>query len=127
LPLTPMQQQEVVWVRQHVPADSRIIIDDDIWADLHDQAPYYRFAHSHWKAASDPDVRDKLFAKDWNNIDYVVMSNKMRQAMELNGPGEGYILDAIDHHSDLVWKLQSGNIELDIYKVNHEGAAGQNS
>jgi len=119
LPLSEMQADQVSWIRQHIPPDARIIIDDDIWADLHDRSPYYKFAHSHWKASADPDVRDKLFDSNWQNIDYVVMSNKMRQAMELNnGNGnEKYILDAIDNHSQLVWHLKRGDIELQIYQI----------
>ena len=66
------------WIRQNVPPDAKMIIDDDIWADLHDVRPYYKWAHSYSKAARDPDVRDKLFGKDWHNIDYIVLSNQMR-------------------------------------------------
>ncbi|MBV9131547.1 MAG: glycosyltransferase family 39 protein, partial [Chloroflexi bacterium] len=52
---TYMQEQQLQWIRQNVPPDAKLIIDDDMWADLHDVKPYYRFAHSHFKAASDPD------------------------------------------------------------------------
>jgi len=44
-------------------------------------------------------VRDRLFNKDWRNIDYVVMSNKMLIAMRQNNTGgsEDYILAALQH------------------------------
>ena len=72
-----------------------------------------------WKAAGDPDVRDKLFHKDWRNVDYIVMSNKMRIAMEQNnGDGnESWIMDAIDQHSTKVWSIQRGDVELEIYRI----------
>jgi hypothetical protein len=116
---TDMQAQQLQWIRQHVPPDAKLIIDDDMWADLHDVRPYYRFAHSHWKAASDPDVRDKLFGKDWHNIDYIVMSNKMRDAMTLNnGDGsESWILQALSN-STRVWSVTHGDVELEIDRVN---------
>jgi hypothetical protein len=116
---TDMQAQQLQWIRQYVPPDAKLIIDDDMWADLHDVRPYYRFAHSHYKAASDPDVRDRLFGKDWHNIDYIVMSNKMRDAMVLNnGDGsEDWILQALDN-STKVWSVQHGDVGLEIDKVN---------
>jgi hypothetical protein len=115
---TDMQGEQLQWIRQNIPPDAKLIIDDDMWADLHDQKPYYKWAHSHYKAASDPDVRDKLFGKDWHNIDYIVMSNKMREAMLLNNGdgGETWILQALDH-SQTVWSVENGGVKLEIDQV----------
>jgi 4-amino-4-deoxy-L-arabinose transferase-like glycosyltransferase len=115
---TDMQEQQLHWIRQNIPPDAKLIIDDNVWADLHDTKPYYKWAHSHFKAASDPDVRDKLFGKDWRNIDYIVMSNKMRDAMLLNNAdgGETWILQALDH-SKQVWSVGGGDVNLEIDKV----------
>jgi hypothetical protein len=114
-----MQAQQLEWMRQNIPPSAKLIIDDDMWADLHDQKPYYKWAHSHYKAASDPDVRDKLFGKDWRNIDYIVMSNKMRDAMLLNNGdgGESWILQALDH-SQPVWSVEHGDVKLEVDRVN---------
>jgi 4-amino-4-deoxy-L-arabinose transferase-like glycosyltransferase len=118
LPLTWMEREQVAFIRQHIPPDAKIIIDDELWVDLHDVAPYYKYAHSHWKASGDPDVRNKIFHNDWQDIDYIVMSNKMVQAMQLNnGDGsENYILQALQN-SQRIWDLKRGNIELQIYQV----------
>jgi 4-amino-4-deoxy-L-arabinose transferase-like glycosyltransferase len=118
---TGMQAEQLQWIRQNIPPDAKLIIDDDMWADLHDQKPYYKWAHSHYKAASDPDVRDKLFGKDWRNIDYIVMSNKMRDAMLLNNAdgGETWILQALDH-SQSVWTVQHGDVMLEIDRINKQ-------
>jgi 4-amino-4-deoxy-L-arabinose transferase-like glycosyltransferase len=118
LPVTYMQADQLAFIRQHIPPTAKIIIDDDLWVQLHDVAPYYKWAHSHWKAAADPAVRDKLFGKNWQNIDFIVMSNQMLQAMQLNnGDGnEGYILEAL-HHSVRIWDMKRGGIELQIYQV----------
>jgi 4-amino-4-deoxy-L-arabinose transferase-like glycosyltransferase len=123
LPLTQLQTEQVNWIKANVPPDSRLIIDDDIWVALHDADPPYRYAHSHWKATADPDIRDKIFHSDWQNIDYVVMSNKMRLAMELNnGNGaESWVLNAIDQHGEKVWQRKRGDVELEIIKINNTG------
>lgn len=119
LALTPLQERQVAWIRRNAPPDSRMIIDDDIWTALHDEKPYYPLAHSHWKATSDPDVRDKVFGSSWRNIDYVVMSNKMRLAMETNNTDgrEDWILAAIDDHGSKVWEVQKGDVRLEIYQI----------
>lgn len=119
LELTKLQEQQVEYVRANIPPDARMVIDDDLWMALHDREPEYRFAHSHWKASSDPDIRDDIFAADPANIDYVVMSNQMREAMERNnGDGrEDWILEAVDQRGELVWEARYGDIDLEIYRI----------
>jgi 4-amino-4-deoxy-L-arabinose transferase-like glycosyltransferase len=116
LPQTFMETEQVAFIRHNIPPDAHIIMDDDLWVDLHDVQPYYPYAHSHWKASSDPAVRDKLFHQNWQNIDYIVMSNQMLQAMQQNGPGEAYILEALSHAKQ-IWVLQRGDVKLEIYQV----------
>jgi 4-amino-4-deoxy-L-arabinose transferase-like glycosyltransferase len=119
LNLTASQGRQVAFVRQNVPPDAKIVTDDDIWADLHDVRPFYKWAHSYSKAARDPDVRDKLFGKDWRNIDYIVLSNKMRDAMTLdNADGsEDWIFAGLDH-AQQVWVEERGDVKLEVYRVN---------
>ncbi len=118
LPLTPLQEQQLAFIRQHIPPSARIVMDDDLWVQLHDVQPYYPLAHSHWNASGDPAVRDTLFARDWRNIDYIVMSNKMLIAMQQNNTdgNETYILEALQHARP-IWQLTRGNISLAIYQV----------
>jgi hypothetical protein len=73
-----------------------------MWPTLHGIEPTYPFAHSRWKASADPEVRDELFEQDWRNVDYIVMSNKMRIAMERNNADgrENWIFEALDDHSE---------------------------
>jgi len=120
LPLTYLQQEQIAWIRLHIPPGDKIISDDDIWVALHDVKPYYPCDQSHWNAATDPQIRNKIFGANWQNIDYIVMSNGMRQAMIGNNGGgqEDYILNALDNHSTLVWQASRGNVHLEIYQVN---------
>ena len=119
LPLTYLQQEQVSWIRHHIPPTAKIVMDDDIWMALHDVQPYYPNAVSHWNAVGDPNVRDGEFASNWQNIDYIVLSNGMRQAMIGNNSGgqEDWILNALDNHSTEVWHAGRGNIQLAIYQV----------
>jgi 4-amino-4-deoxy-L-arabinose transferase-like glycosyltransferase len=118
LPLTTLQAQQLAFIRQNIPPSARIVMDDDLWVQLHDVRPYYPFAHSHWKASGDPEVRDKLFARNWRNIDYIVLSNKMLIAIQQNNSdgGENYILEALSH-GKLIWQVTHGNVQLAIYQI----------
>lgn len=121
LDLTRLQADQLDWVRAHVPPGSRMIIDDDMWPALHSDQPPYRDAVSHWEAAADPAVRDKLFPRGWRDIDYIVSSNKMRRSMVLNNTDgrETWILRALDQHSQRVWHIKRGNVELSVDRVPH--------
>ena len=118
LPLTSLQVQQLAFIRHNIPPTARIVMDDDLWVQLHDVPPSYPQAHSHWKASGDPAVRDKIFARNWQNIDYIVMSNKMLLAMEQNNTngGENYILEAL-RHATPIWQLTRGDISLAVYRV----------
>ena len=127
VPQTWMQNEEIAWVRHNIPTNARIVSDDDIWVALHDVSPVYPYDQSHWNAASDPQVRNKIFGGgQWQYIDYIVMSNGMLQAMQLNngsastsGGTEAYMLYALKYHSSIVWQVKRGNVHLFIYKINH--------
>jgi len=120
LPLTYLQQEQISWIRQHIPADARIVSDDDIWVALHDGHPSYPNDVSHWNAVGDPAVRNHEFGGgNWQDIDYIVLSNGMRQAMIGNNAGgqENWILNALDNHSVEVWHAGRGDVQLEIYQV----------
>jgi hypothetical protein len=119
LPLTYLQHEQISWVQHNIPSRDTLITDDDIWVALHDGRPAYPNAVSHWNAVGDPAERDKVFHSNWRNIDYIVMSNRMRKAMLGNNAGgqEKWILDALDNHSTEVWRAGRGAVQLEIYKV----------
>ena len=119
LPLTPLQEEQLTFIRQHIPPSAHVIMDDDLWLQLHDVAPVYPWAHSHWNASGDPAVRDKYFGGgDWHSIDYIVMSNRMLIAMQQNDTdrGEDYILLALQNAKP-IWQLTHGGVSLAIYQV----------
>jgi 4-amino-4-deoxy-L-arabinose transferase-like glycosyltransferase len=119
VPLTFLQNEEIAWVRAHIPPSDHIITDEDIWTDLHDVRPIYPYAQSHWNAASDPTVRKMFGNGNWQDIDYIVLSNGMKQAMILNNAGgqELFMLNALDYHSTEVWHVTKGDVSLAIYQI----------
>ena len=120
LPLAYLQQEQISWIQHNVPPNAKIISDDDIWVALHDGHPSYPYDVSHWNAVGDPVVLNKEFdGGNWQDIDYIAMSNGMRQAMIVNNTGgqENWILNALDNHSVEVWHASRGNIQVEIYKV----------
>jgi 4-amino-4-deoxy-L-arabinose transferase-like glycosyltransferase len=126
VPQTFMQNEEIAWVRQNIPTNAHIVSDDDIWVALHDVKPVFPYDQSHWNAATDPQVRNKIFGGgNWQDINYIVMSNGMKQAMQLNNGStsassgvEAYMLNALYYHSTIVWQVHRGNVHLFIYKIN---------
>jgi 4-amino-4-deoxy-L-arabinose transferase-like glycosyltransferase len=122
LKLTDIQVRQLRWVEENVPRTARLIIDDDMWVPLHEAG--YSITEPHPKAASDPAVRDKVFRQDWRNIDFIIMSNKMRQAMVLNG-SEGWILDGLDNHSQQVWHVKYGDIDLSVQRIEADSTGTQ--
>jgi hypothetical protein len=118
VPETFMQDAQIAWIRAHIPPNATIVSDDDIWVALHDVKPYYLYDESHWNAASDPKIRNNLFHANWQDIDYIVLSNGMVHAMNLNNTGgqEGYILTALSH-SVKVWGVVHGDVRLAIWQV----------
>ncbi|MCL5958876.1 MAG: glycosyltransferase family 39 protein [Chloroflexi bacterium] len=114
---TRTQLEQLQFVRDTVPSRANVVIDDDLWVDLHEKKgnrPAYPNANSHWKVAQDPDIRDKLLRGDWRNIDYLVLSTDMYDVLRINN--ETIILQAYDH-SKLMATFQEGNVILEVRRV----------
>jgi 4-amino-4-deoxy-L-arabinose transferase-like glycosyltransferase len=119
LDLTQLQIQQVNYIRNNIPANAVMLIDDDLWVDLHEPArghPVYTNAQSHWKAAQDPDIRDRLLHGDWRNVDYLVMSNKLDEEYARSYTKDSLPMQALQH-STLIWSLRKGDVRLEIRKV----------
>src|SRR5258708_7281605 len=95
---------------------------------LHDSRPSYRLAHSHFEVTGDPAVRDKLFARDWTNVDYIVMSSQMLVTMQQSNTAHQYdwIFEALNH-AQRIWVLQLGGIELEVWRVQHRMSRDRSS
>lgn len=121
--VTSMQRQALAWIREHVPSQSQIVIDDDLWVDLRDDIPGQpRFpgAHSHWKVAKDPAVYQDLFYNDWRNIDYLVLTPGMDEVLAND---KGTLTNQAYLNSTPITSFSVGDQSVVIHKVNHPGIA----
>lgn len=114
---TKLQQMQLAFIRQNIPSNAMILIDDDLWVDMHDpqgKNPVYPYANSHWKIAEDPAIGGKLLHNNWQNLDYLVMSNKLHDIFEQNG--ETLALTAYDH-SRLLARFEEGDVAVEVRQV----------
>jgi endo-1,4-beta-D-glucanase Y len=78
-----VQGQAVAWIRGNLPPESRMIIDQAMWLDLHsnegERGPVFPYAHWYWKVDLDPEIRDDMFGNDRANFDYVITTPQLRK------------------------------------------------
>ncbi|MDQ6671019.1 MAG: glycosyl hydrolase family 8 [Chloroflexota bacterium] len=115
-------RQAIAWMKAHVPADARIVTRDDLWTDLREvgsAGPGFQNVHSYTKLAGDPAIRTGVFADDWRNVDYLVMSPGLEQMFA--DSGNTLATQALEHaHSVKSWT--SDGSSLAIWKVDKSGA-----
>jgi 4-amino-4-deoxy-L-arabinose transferase-like glycosyltransferase len=115
---TTAQQQAEEWVQEHISPTSRILIDDFMWADLHDPgnaSSNFTFAYYYWKVYSDPTISIGVFHNDWRNIDYIVTTIDMLYDAQSNHMA---IVEGALNHSTLLVRFDTGNWPIEIRKVN---------
>jgi endo-1,4-beta-D-glucanase Y/4-amino-4-deoxy-L-arabinose transferase-like glycosyltransferase len=112
-------REATAWIKQNLPSQSLIVIRNDMWVDLHEPGlggPSFPNAHSHWKVALDPSVRDGVFHNDWHMVDYVVVSPQFKQ--DLIDTNATLVLDALKN-ATLVKRWESAGNQLEVWKVNN--------
>jgi hypothetical protein len=118
---TDVQAAQLSYLRSHIPARARMMIDDDLWVDLHDSGgglyPVYGHADSHWKIAGDPAVRDVVFRRDWRRVDYVVASEEMPTTLSRDTTDRYHVARNAYIHSIPVWRDSVGRVAVEIRKV----------
>lgn len=120
---TQLQAAQLAFIRTHIPHHARIMIDDDLWVDLHDSNngafPVYPHADSHWKIAGDPAVRDnpKGIQRNWRRVDYVVASNRMLTALKRDTTDYYHVALNAYKHSYTIWRFPLGGTTVEVRKV----------
>lgn len=73
-------RRAAAWMKAHLPADARIIGRDDLYPLLREpvEGPAFPNYTVHWKVAHDPAVRASVFADSWTTVDYLVISDHVR-------------------------------------------------
>ncbi len=121
------RKEALTWIKQNLPADSRIVTRNDMWTDLHENGsggPIFPNAHSHWKVALDPAVKDVIFHSDWHNLDYIIASNNFVE--DMTDAKATMILDALNHAS-LIKSWESDGNKIELWKVNNGQQATSNT
>jgi len=119
----------VTWIKTYLPPDSRMVIRDDIWTDLHEPGlggPAFPNAHSYFKVTADPAIRDGVFHNDWSNVDYLVITPDTIK--DFNAPPRNALaLDALAHaHLVMRWTSHDRSNwhpgqDVQLYKVDKPG------
>ncbi|HEX2988740.1 MAG TPA: phospholipid carrier-dependent glycosyltransferase, partial [Chloroflexota bacterium] len=114
---TRLQKEQLAWVQENISPSSVMVVDDDIWVDLHEpdgDTPTFPRAHSHWKVAQDPAVQVQALHNDWRSVDYLIMSNKLLTTF--NEGSETLPIEIYDH-SRLVAAFADGDVQLQVRQV----------
>ncbi len=111
-------RQALAWILNNIDSQSRVVIPDAFWVDLHEptggKAPFLN-ANSYWKISSETSVRDNLLHNDWHNIDYVILTQGMRQ--DLQNSGDTLTLQALSNATQ-VQRWAYGPLFVEVWKVN---------
>lgn len=70
------QIQALDWIRNNVPSDAFILIDNYAYVDI---TYTYPRAHYYWKAELDPEIHDGILDGKWYNVDYILSTGQIEQ------------------------------------------------
>jgi 4-amino-4-deoxy-L-arabinose transferase-like glycosyltransferase len=130
---TSAQQETMVWIREHVPRDSFIVINSYLYLDLRlpggtgvgNSAPFPH-AEVYWEVAYDPTLYTDTLEQNWDRIDYIVADSEMLTDIKTYGGPMDLIKTALDHSvllADFRADDQSSQIVIQVYQVIHKFAA----
>jgi len=121
-----VEQDALVWIRNHVPRRAVVVINSNIYVDLHEQGgdgvgdgAIYPYAHVYWNVALDPALHDTLLKGNPDRIDYIVADSAMLHDIKTYGQGMDIINQALNH-SVLQAAFYGDDYEfIQIYQVIH--------
>jgi hypothetical protein len=101
---TSAQDDAMVWVRDHVPHNSFIVINSYLYMDLHaaggagvGDGATYPHAEVYWNVAYDPVLHDQALEGNWDRIDYIVADSEMINDIKTYGGPMNLIKTALDN------------------------------
>ena len=111
------QVDAVKWIERHVPASSRMVIDEYMWDELHDPprgVPRFADAQYYWKVGVDPSVQRRGFADNWRKVGYVVTTP---QLVEDTAHNDFPIVTPALEHSVPVAAFNTGGWQIEVRRV----------
>lgn len=121
-----VETEALTWIRTQVPRRAMIVINSNIYTDLHEQegdgvgdGATYPHAEVYWNTALDPALYDTLLRGNWDRIDYIVADTGMLHDIETYGGGMDLIKTALAHSILRVEFKGDDNELIQIYQVIH--------
>lgn len=111
------QVEAVHYIQQHLPPNSRMIIDMSMWFDLHHpttRQPAFVYAEYYMKAAADPSIAKGIFSDNWRKVRYVITTRQLLQDAQQNG--FSLIINAVNH-SKLLAHFDTGGWPVEVREV----------
>lgn len=125
---TYLQQNQVDYIRQNIPSTAVLMVDDDVWTNLHDgdngRYPVYPYAYPYHKITADPAVNGPTtrIHGDWRSIQYIVASNQMYAVLQRGVAADDIALTAY-RHSRVIIRWPQGlvpaatNVTVEVRQV----------
>jgi 4-amino-4-deoxy-L-arabinose transferase-like glycosyltransferase len=123
------QTSALLWIRNHIPQNSVIVINSYFYTDLHEEGgagvgngAIYPYAHIYWNIAYDPQLHDGLLKGAWQRIDYIVTDTNMLNNIQTGGGKMSIISDALKHailRADFQSQDRDQHVDIQIYQVIH--------
>ena len=127
---TSAQTDAMVWIRDHVPHTSFIVINSYLYMDLRQpggegvgNGATYPFAHVYFNVAFDPELHDGLLNGNWDRIDYIVADSEMLNDINNIGGPMNIIKDALQHsilRAEFRADDHDQQIVIQVYQVMHK-------
>lgn len=118
---TSQQVQAIQWIKNNVPKDSIILIDNYAFVDLRSRIPnsiyVQKDAQYYWRADKDPEIKINLLKNDWRNIDYILFSDHMKY--DIYNADLDLVREAYENSTSLK-KYTGVGYDIEIRKVNDD-------
>lgn len=121
-----VQTEALTWIRTQVPRRAMIVINSNLYTDLHEQGgdgvgdgTTYPHAEVYWNVAFDPELHDSLLQNNWDRIDFIVTDAGMLHDIDTNGGNMDLIENALEHSILRVEFKGDENELVQIFQVIH--------
>lgn len=83
---TANQRKSIAWIKDNLPEDADIIIDNIMYVELHDPNYYNSkvFKNAEWfyKVSRDPMISDTKYNRNWRQFDYIALTHEMLKSLD---------------------------------------------
>lgn len=121
-----VETEVLTWIRTQVPRRSMLVINSNLYADLHEQdgggvgnGATYPHAEVYWNVALDPALHDTLLRGNWDRIDYIIADPGIIHDIETYGGGMNMIKTALEHSILRVEFKGDDNELVQVFQVIH--------